>query len=89
MPSQSVVVASSVGLHARPAALLIKAAGSAGVAVTIGRPGEKAVNAASMLGVLALGAKHGDELVIEVADGPNSDSVLQELVDIVSTNHDE
>lgn len=89
MPSQVVVVASKVGLHARPASLLIKAAAAAGVSVTIGRVGEAAVNAASMLSVLALGAKHGESVEITVEDGPNSDTILAGLVDIVTTDHDE
>ncbi len=89
MPSQVVVVGSKVGLHARPASLLVKAASSAGVPVTIGRVGENAVNAASMLSVLALGAKHGESIEITVADGPNADQVLADLVNIVETNHDE
>lgn len=89
MPSQVVTVASKVGLHARPASLLIKAAKEAGVPVTVGRPGEAAVNAASMLSVLAMGAKHGEQVEITVADGPGADAVLATLVDIVATDHDE
>jgi phosphocarrier protein len=89
MPSQVVVIGSKVGLHARPASLLIKAAASAGVPVTIGRVGENAVNAASMLSVLALGGKCGESVEITVGDGPNSDTVLADLVNIVETNHDE
>ena len=89
MPSQVVVVGSKVGLHARPASLLVKAASSAGVPVTIGRVGDKAVNAASMLSVLALGAKHGESIEITVGDGTSSDQVLAELVNIIETNHDE
>ena len=88
MPSEVVTVASTVGLHARPASLLIKAAAAAGVAVTIGRVGETPVNAASMLSVLALGAKHGESVEITVADGDNSDAILASLVEIVTTNHD-
>ena len=89
MPSQIVTIASIVGLHARPASLLVKAAGSSGVSVTIGRPGDKAVNAASMLMVLALGIKHDEEVEITVADGDNSNEVLASLVSILETNHDE
>lgn len=89
MPSQVVKVASSVGLHARPASLLVKAAAASGVSCTIGRVGEKAVNAASMLMVLALGVKFGEELEITVADGEGADAVLATLADIVGTNHDE
>lgn len=89
MPSQIVVIGSKVGLHARPASLLVKAASSAGVPVTIGRVGDKAVNAASMLSVLALGAKHGESIEVTVGDGANSNQVLAELVNIIETNHDE
>ena len=89
MPSRVVKVASSVGLHARPASLLVKAAGASGIACTIGRVGEKPVNAASMLMVLALGAKYGEELEVSVADSDGADIVLATLVDIVGTNHDE
>jgi phosphocarrier protein HPr len=88
MPSQVVTVASTVGLHARPAALLIKASSAAGVPVTIGRVGEPAVNAASMLSVLALGAKHGEELEITVGESADAESILASLVEIVATNHD-
>ena len=89
MPSQIVPVASKVGLHARPASLLVKAAGAAGISVTIGRPGEKAVNAASLLMVMALGVKSGESVEITVADAPNADAILAELVEIISTDHDE
>ncbi len=88
MPSQVAVVASKIGLHARPASLLVKIANSAGVPITIGRVGQKAVNAASMLSVLALGAKSGEELEVTVADGPNAEQVLTQLVEIVTTDHD-
>lgn len=88
MPSQTVVIGSTVGLHARPASLLIKAAAAAGVPVKIGRIGETPVNAASMLSVLALGGKHGEEIEITVDDHADADRILADLVDIVATNHD-
>lgn len=89
MPSQIVAVGSKVGLHARPASLLVKAAAAAGVSVTIGRPGDKAVNAASLLSVLALGVKNGDEIEVTVADSDNAATVLSDIVTIISTDHDE
>ena len=89
MPSQIVAVASKVGLHARPASILVKAAAAAGLSVTIGRPGDKAVNAASLLSVLALGVKNGDSIEVTVADGDNADAVLASIVEIIATDHDE
>lgn len=89
MPSQIVAVGSKVGLHARPATILAKAAAAAGLSVTIGRPGEKAVNAGSLLSILALGVKNGDSIEVTVADGDNAESVLASIVDIIATDHDE
>ena len=89
MATQVVTVGSKVGLHARPAKLLVQAATAAGVPVTIGKVGEKAVNAASLLMVMALGAKCGEQVEITVPDGPDADAVLAGLVDIVATDHDE
>lgn len=89
MPSQIVAVGSKVGLHARPAALLVKEAAAAKpLTVTIGRPGEKAVNAASLLSVLALGVKNGESIEVVVGEGENSDAVLAALVEIIATDHD-
>jgi phosphocarrier protein HPr len=60
MPSTSVVVGSSVGLHARPAAIIAEAAEGLGSAVTI-----NGVDASSSLMIMTLGAKCGD--AVEVA----------------------
>ena len=60
MPTKSVVVGSSVGLHARPAAIIAEAADGLGSAVTI-----NGVDASSSLMIMTLGAKHGD--TVEVA----------------------
>lgn len=89
MPSKVVAVGSRVGLHARPASILVKAAAGAGVPVTIGRVGDKAVNAASMLSVLALGVKQGEEIEIIVGDAPNADEVLEAIATVIVTNHDD
>lgn len=89
MPSRIVAVGSRVGLHARPASVLVKAAAGAGVPVTIGRVGEKAVNAASMLSVLALGVKQGEEIEIIVGDVENAEAVLDAIAIVIITDHDE
>lgn len=87
MPSQSVVVGSAVGLHARPAALFVEAASETGLDVEIGRPGEDAVDATSILGVMALGAKHGEEVVL-TAEGDGADAALDGLVALLSRDLD-
>ncbi len=88
MPSRIVSVGSRVGLHARPASILVKAAAAAGVPVTIGRVGDKQVNAASMLSVLALGVKQGEQIEIIVAAHENAEAVLDTLAGVILTDHD-
>lgn len=92
MQEATVVIASSVGLHARPATLLAKAASGAkqrGVKVMIRRADKDAfVNAASTLSILTLGVKHGEEVVVQ-CEGDEEVAVLAELVDLLSKDHDE
>ncbi len=87
MPQRTVTIASSVGLHARPAALFVEQASGSGLDVEIARPGGEAVDATSILGVMALGAKHGEEVVLS-AEGENADAVLDGLVDLLSRDLD-
>lgn len=87
MATRTVTIASSVGLHARPAAMFVQAATATGLPVTIGRPGATPVDARSILGVMTLGAKHGEEVVLE-ADGAGAESALNELVELLSRDLD-
>ncbi len=87
MPSRTTTIASSVGLHARPAALFVEQASASGLDVQIARPGEESVDATSILGVMALGAKHGEEVEL-TAEGEDADAVLDGLVTLLQTDHD-
>lgn len=61
---RTVVVAVREGLHARPAALFARSAAGQPVRVRIRKPGGEPVDAASVLGVLTLGADAGDQVVL-------------------------
>ncbi|MFN8083302.1 MAG: HPr family phosphocarrier protein [Dermatophilaceae bacterium] len=87
MATRKVTIASSVGLHARPAALFVQAASATGVDVEIGREGEELVDATSILGVMALGATHGEEVILS-ADGDGADEALDSLVELLSRDLD-
>lgn len=77
-------VQSSVGLHARPAALFVQAAVRAPMEVTVARAGGgPAVDAKSILALLGLDARFGEELVIS-AEGDGAEAVLNELQAIVA-----
>lgn len=87
MPQRTVTIASSVGLHARPAALFVEQAVATGLDVEIARPGEDPVDATSILGVMALGAKHGEEVVLS-AEGEGAEEALDGLVELLATDLD-
>ncbi|GAB2568404.1 HPr family phosphocarrier protein [Leucobacter ruminantium] len=87
MATRTVTIASSVGLHARPASLFVEAVGESGLDVLIARPGEEGVDAGSILGVMALGAKHGEEVEL-TAEGDGADAVLDRLVELLATDLD-
>ncbi|MGE3192984.1 MAG: HPr family phosphocarrier protein [Microbacteriaceae bacterium] len=87
MPERTVTVASSVGLHARPASLFSQAAAKAGVPVTLTSAAGKSVNAASILGVLSLGIGHGETVTLS-SDADGADAALDELVTLLETDLD-
>jgi phosphocarrier protein len=87
MAERTVVVRSRSGLHARPAAMFVRAAGKQPAAVKI-RMGEgPAVDARSMLSVLALGAGCGAEVTLQ-AEGEGADEAVTALADLLSRDLD-
>jgi phosphocarrier protein HPr len=87
MSERTVKVAARTGLHARPAALFVKAAADQKVPVRIRVGDGKPVPAASMLAVLSLGATHGTEVTLE-ADGPGAEEALDALVALLGRDLD-
>lgn len=67
-----------------------EAAGDLPVEVTIaaeGEPADEAMDAASILSLMSLGAKHGDRVVLR-AEGEGADEALETLKKILETDHD-
>lgn len=87
MPERSVKIASSSGLHARPAAIFAQAAGEQPAEVTIEKAGVEAVPAASILSLMTLGAEHGEEVTLR-AEGDGADESLDALVALLSRDLD-
>lgn len=87
MPEKRVTVASKVGLHARPAALVAKAAAAQPVAVNIAKAGGDPVAAGSVLNLMTLGAGFGDEVVIS-AEGEGAEAAVDAIAELVATDLD-
>jgi len=88
MPERRVAVGSKVGLHARPAALFVQAAARQPVKVTIAKDGKAPADASSILAVLALDARGGEEIVLRAEDSDQAEAALDELAAVVATDHD-
>ncbi|GAA2908494.1 hypothetical protein GCM10010517_74940 [Streptosporangium fragile] len=87
MPERTVVIASSTGLHARPAKIFVQAAARQGTPVRIRVGDGKPVPATSMLAVLALGATRGTAVTLD-ADGPGADEALDSLAELLARDLD-
>ncbi|MEW1808393.1 HPr family phosphocarrier protein [Pseudarthrobacter sp. NPDC080039] len=90
MPEREATIASTSGLHARPAAIFTEAAAALDTEVTIthdGTPREDAIDASSILSVLSLGAKSGDRVVLR-AEGHGAEEALAQLAALLETDLD-
>ncbi len=74
-------VANRLGLHARPAAELVKTATRFESEIQIAKDGMW-VNAKSILGVMTLAAERGSELSIK-ADGPDADAAVGAIAELI------
>jgi phosphotransferase system HPr (HPr) family protein len=83
----SVVITNKVGLHARPARLLVQTAAQFQSKVQV-QHGDKTANARSIVGVLKLGAALGDTLVLR-AEGEDAEKAVNTLAELVQRKFDE
>lgn len=69
------VITDELGIHARPAGLLVKAAKALDSAVTVEKSGGKSAAATKLMAVMGLGVKGGDTVIITVEGGNEEASV--------------
>ena len=87
MIERQVVVVNSVGLHARPAAQLVKVASEFESHVEVEKD-SLAVNCKSIMGVMMLAAECGSTLNFR-AEGPDETKAVEALVKLVGTGFGE
>ena len=84
MKSFAYKIKDEVGIHARPAGLLVKKAMEFESEITLSN-GNKTVDAKKIFGVMSLGAKCGDEVVFS-ANGADEETAIEQLKDFCSEN---
>ncbi len=77
---KTLVVLNKQGLHARPAAMIVKAAGKYEAEVYVEKDGEQ-VNGKSIMGLMMLAAAKGTQLKF-VTVGEQGEALLKELEDL-------
>jgi phosphocarrier protein HPr len=87
VPERRVTVGSRVGLHARPAAIFVQAAAKQPVKVTLAKHDGRPVDARSILSVLGLDVRGGEEVVLS-AEGEGAEQALDELAALVARDLD-
>jgi phosphocarrier protein len=75
------------GLHARPAARIVRLANSFGAEIELAKDGV-AVNGKSIMGVMMLAAECGSSITIR-ANGPDAEQAVQALADLVASGFGE
>lgn len=78
------VITDPVGIHARPAGMLVKEVKESGVAVTISCNG-KSADATKLMSIIAMGIKKGDTVTITV-EGAKEEEVATKLKHFLETN---
>jgi phosphocarrier protein HPr len=87
MIEKSVILTNPKGIHARPSALILKTAQQYNASIQLIKDGEVA-DAGDIMSVLALGAMHGDTLLLR-ADGPDENEAIEHLLEIFDRKVDD
>ena len=80
MAERRVTVTTEVGIQARPATVFVETAAESGAEVSIAKPGGEPHDAKSILQVLTLDVRSGDEIVIAGQDA----GVVDRLAELVA-----
>ncbi len=82
MTERTLRIVNKNGLHARPAAEIVKIASRFTSDITMVRD-ELEVNGKSIMGVMMLAAEYGSTLTVR-ADGPDADEAVSAIADLVA-----
>lgn len=88
MASKTVIVGSTVGLHARPASIVAQAAAEYDDDITLRLTDmdvDDAVDAGSSMMIMTLGAENGDEVIVE----SDNEEAVEAIAALIEKNLDE
>lgn len=84
MKSFNYVITDDLGIHARPAGLLVKFVGKYNSKITI-KKGEKSADGKRLFALMGLAVKKGDEITVSI-DGEDEESSTPEIEKFIQEN---
>ncbi len=84
MKSFNFTIRDEVGIHARPAGMLVNKAKESDSRITL-KKGDKTADASKLFSVMSLGVKCGDTIEVSV-DGGDEDTAIQIMKDFFEAN---
>jgi len=87
MAERSAKIVNKLGIHARPAAEIVKTASRFGSSITIVRD-DLEVNGKSIMGVMMLAAEYGSELLLR-ADGSDEEDAVSAIAKLIESKFGE
>jgi phosphocarrier protein HPr len=87
MTERTVEIVNKNGLHARPAAEIVKLSSKFQCEITIVRD-DLEVNGKSIMGVMMLAAEYGSNIVVR-ANGPDAEQAVNAIADLVAAKFGE
>jgi len=79
------LVTDSVGIHARPAGLLVKSASRFSCMLTMKKSDGKSANLKKLFNVMGMGVKSGDYVTV-IAEGEDEDAAIQQIKTVFEDN---
>jgi len=87
MTERKIKITNRAGIHARPAAMLVKASINFKSSLYYEKDGDR-INGKSIMGLLTLGAAYGTELTL-IADGEDEEQAVETLAHLFETRFEE
>ena len=87
MPTQEITITNKLGIHARPAAQLVKTSNAFDADITVEKDGEE-VDGKSIMGLMMLAAGHGSVLTV-TTEGAQAEEALAAVIDLISRDFED
>ena len=88
MVEKRVVNKTRLGIHARPAPLVVQAAAKFEADIFLSKGEVRRINSKSIMGIMMLAAEHGAELLVE-AEGSDANEAVAEVAALLESDFEE